>query len=93
MKRVVHHQEESIGERYTSLKRQAHRYDQEVRALQFFHLDQDVDLACKVLAIADWAEEYNQLSTHPIPSDPGCSAGPVLRFPANPGSIPFAAAR
>ena len=26
-----------------------------------------MDLACKVLAIADWVEEYNQLSTHPIP--------------------------
>ena len=25
-----------------------------------------MDLACRVLAIADWAEEYNQLSTHPI---------------------------
>ena len=67
VEQVVHHQEESIGECYTSLKRQAHRYDQEVRALWFFHLDQDLDLACKVLAIADWAEEYNQLSTHLIP--------------------------
>ena len=67
VKWVVHHQEESIGERYTSLKRQVHWYDQEVRALQFFHPDEDVDLACKVLAIADWAEEYNQLSTHLIP--------------------------
>ena len=63
---VVHHQEESIGERYTSLKRQAHWYGQEIRALQFFQPD-DVDLACKVLAIADWAEEHNQLSPHPIP--------------------------
>ena len=26
-----------------------------------------MDLACKVLAITDWVEEYNQLSTHPIP--------------------------
>ena len=66
MKRVVHHQEESIGERYTSLKRQVHWYDQEVKALRFFHPDEDVDLACKVLAIANWAEEYNQLSTEQI---------------------------
>ena len=69
-KRVVHHQEQSIGELYTSLKRQAHRYDWEVKALQFFHPEEDVDLACKVLAIADWVEEYNQLSTHPIPEIP-----------------------
>ena len=67
VKRVIHHQEESISEHYTSLKRQAHWYDQEVKALQFFHPEEDVDLACKVLAIADWAEEYNQLSTHLIP--------------------------
>ena len=63
---VVHHQEESISERYTSLKWQAHGYDQEVRALWFFHLNDDVDLACKVLAIADWAEDYNQMDIHLI---------------------------
>ena len=67
---VVHHQEESIGECYTSLKRQAHRYNQEVRALRFFHLNDDIELACKVLAIADWAEEYNQMDIHPIPAIP-----------------------
>ena len=76
MKQVVHHQEESIGERYTSLKRQAHWYDQEVKALRFFHPEEDVDLACKVLAIADWAEEYNQLSTHPIPEIPAALLAP-----------------
>ena len=27
-------------------------------------------MACKVLAIADWAEEYNQLRPHPIPEIP-----------------------
>ena len=64
---VVHHQEESIGECYTSLKRQVHRYNQEIPALQFFQPDDDVNLACRVLAIAGWAEEYNQLSTHPVP--------------------------
>ena len=63
---VVHHQEESISERYTSLKWQAHQYDQEVRALQFFNPNDNVELACKVLAIADWAEEYNQMDIHPI---------------------------
>ena len=62
---VVNHQEENIGERYISLKRQAHRYSQEIRALWFFQPD-DVDLACQVLAIADWAEEHNQLNPHLI---------------------------
>ena len=66
---VVNHQEGSIGECYISLKRQAHRYGQEIRALRFFQPD-DVDLACQVLAIADWAEEHNQLSPHPIPEIP-----------------------
>ena len=76
MKRVVHHKEESIGECYTSLKRQAHQYDQEVKALQFFHPEEDMDLACKVLAIAYWVEEYNQLSTHPIPEIPAALLTP-----------------
>ena len=61
---------------HTHLKRQVHRYDQEVRALRFFHPDQDVDLACEVLAIANWAEEYNQLSTHPIPEIPAALLAP-----------------
>ena len=94
MKWVVHHQEESIGECYTSLKRQAHRYDQEVRALQFFHPDEDMDLACKVMAIADWAEEYNQLSTHPIPEIPAALLVPYSgslqawgQFPSPPPTI------
>ena len=71
----MHHQEESIGECYTSLKRQAHRYGQEIRALQFFQPD-DIDLACKVLAIADWAEEHNQLSPHLIPEIPAALLAP-----------------
>ena len=69
-KKVVHHQEESIGERYLSLKRQAGWYNHEIRALQFFHPDDNVDLACKVLAIADWVEELNGLAVHPIPKIP-----------------------
>ena len=40
---------------------------QEIRALWFFQLNDDVDLACKVLSIANWVEEFNQMSNHPIP--------------------------
>ena len=72
----MHHQEESIGKCYISLKRQAHRYDQEIWALRFFQLNDNVDLACKVLAIGDWAEEYNQLSTHPVPEIPAALLAP-----------------
>ena len=72
---LVHHQEESIGERYTFLKRQVHRYAQEIRALRFFQSD-DVDLACQVLAIANWVEEHNQLSPHPIPEIPPALLAP-----------------
>ena len=68
--KVVNHQQESIGECYTSLKRQAGWYDQEVRSLWFFEPDHNADLACHVLAIVDWAEEYNEMSTHPIPDIP-----------------------
>ena len=63
----VNYQKESVGECYTSLKQQANRYDQEVRALPFFQWDDNVDLACRVLAIADWAEEFNGMSTHAVP--------------------------
>ena len=63
---VVNHQKESIGECYLSIKRQAHWYNQEVRALRFFQPDDNVDLACRVRAIADWAEEFNGMSTNPI---------------------------
>ena len=63
---VVNHKDESIGERYHSIKRQIHRYDSEIRSLRFFQLDNHIDLACQVLAIADWAEEFNELSHNPI---------------------------
>ena len=63
----MNHQKESIRERYLSIKRQAHRYDQEIWALQFFQPDDNVYLACRVLAIADWAEEFNGMSINPIP--------------------------
>ena len=72
---LVHHQKESIGERYTFLKRQVHRYTQEIQALRFFQSD-DIDLACQVLAIADWVEEHNQLSPHPIPEIPAALLAP-----------------
>ena len=64
---VVNHKDESIGERYHSIKRQTHRYGLEIQSLRFFQLDNHVDLACQVLAIADWAEEFNELSHNPIP--------------------------
>ena len=43
---VINHKEESIGERYLSIKRQSHQYDQEIRALRFFQPDDHVDLTC-----------------------------------------------
>ena len=67
---VVNHKDESIGERYHSIKRQTHRYGLEIQSLWFFQLDNHVDLACQVLAIADWAEEFNELSHNPIPEIP-----------------------
>ena len=63
---VVNHKDESIGEHYHSIKRQIHQYDSEIRSLQFFQPDNHVDLACQVLAITDWAEEFNELSHNPI---------------------------
>ena len=64
---VVNHKDESIGERYHSIKRQTHQYDSEIRSLRFFQPDNHVDLVCQVLAIADWVEEFNELSHNPIP--------------------------
>ena len=66
----MNHKKESIGECYLSIKRQAHWYNQEIRALRFFQPDDNVDLACRVLAIADWVEEFNGMSTNPIPDIP-----------------------
>ena len=69
--RVVNHQVECIGERYLSLKQHIGRFPQEIKALQFFKPEgKEVDLACQVIAIADWAIEYNEFSTHPIPGVP-----------------------
>ena len=57
---VVNHQEESIGERYFSIRQQVGRFAQEVSALRFFEPEgKETDLACRVLAMADWAVEYN----------------------------------
>ena len=68
---VCNHQEESIGERYFALKQQIGRYLQEIRALQFFELEgKEADLACQVIAITDWAVEYNEFMTHPLPEIP-----------------------
>ena len=64
---VVNHQEESIGERYFSIRQQVGRFAQEVRALQFFEPEgKETNLLCRVLAMADWAVEYNELSNHPL---------------------------
>ena len=64
---VCNHQEESIGERYFALKQQIGRYPQEIRALWFFEPEgKEADLACQVIAITDWAVEYNEFMTHPL---------------------------
>ena len=56
---VVNHQEESISERYFSIRQQVGRFAQEVRALWFFEPEgKETDLACRVLAKVDWAVEY-----------------------------------
>ena len=68
---VVKHQEESIGEQYFSIRQQVGQFAQEVRALRFFELEgKETDLTCQVLAMADWAVEYNELSNHPLPVIP-----------------------
>ena len=64
---VCNHQEESIGERYFALKQQIGRYPQEIRALRFSEPEgKEADLACQVIAITDWAIEYNEFMTHPL---------------------------
>ena len=74
---VVNHQEESIGERYFSIRQQVGQFAQEVRALRFFEPEgEETDLACRVLAMVDWAVEYNELSNHPLPVIP-----PELQIP------------
>ena len=65
--RVCNHQEESIGERYLSLKQQIGQFPQEIRALRFFEPEgKEADLTCQVIVIADWAVEYNEFMTHPL---------------------------
>ena len=68
---VCNHQEESIGERYFALKQQIGQYPQEIRVLRFFELEgKEADLACQVIAIMDWAVEYNEFMTHPLSEIP-----------------------
>ena len=39
--------------------------------LRFFELEgKEADLACQVIAITDWAVEYNEFMTHPLPEIP-----------------------
>ena len=74
---VVNHQEESIGGRYFPIRQQVGQFAQEVKALRFFELEgKEMDLACRVLAMADWVVEYNELSNHPLPVIP-----PELQIP------------
>ena len=64
---VCNHQQESIGERYFALKQQIGQYLQEIRALWFFEPEgKEANLACQVIAITDWAVEYNEFMTHPL---------------------------
>ena len=68
---VCNHQEESIGERYFALKQQIGRYPQEIKALRFFEPEgKEANLACQVIAITDWAVEYNEFMTDPLPEIP-----------------------
>ena len=68
---VINHQEESISERYLSIRQQVGQFVQEVKALWFFEPeDKETDLACWVLVMADWVVEYNKLLNHPLPVIP-----------------------
>ena len=58
---------------------------QEIWALKFFEPDNS-KLACKVLDIEDWAEEYNELSNHLVPKIPP-ELVTILRLPASPGAV------
>ena len=88
---VVNHQEESIGERYFSIRQKAGWFAQEVRALWFFEPEgKETDLACQVIAMAFWVMEYSELSNYPLPVIP-----PELQIPySNPrhgkGQFPLA---
>ena len=73
---VVNHQEESIGERYFSIRQQVGRFAREVKALRFFEPEgKETHLACRVLAMVDWVVEYNELSNHPLPVIPPARPG------------------
>ena len=61
-------------------------YTQEVHVLQFFVPDHTLK-ACEVIAIADWAIEYNQLSTNPLLENPEYLESPYFS-PQNPGTDP-----
>ena len=86
---VVNHKDESIRERYHSIKRQTHRYDSEIRSLRFFQPDNHVDLACQVLAITDWVEEFNELSHNPILEIPGALLAPYSGSKKAQGQFPL----
>ena len=85
----VNHKDESIGECYHSIKRQIHQYDSEIRSLRFFQPDNHIDLACQVLAIADWAEEFNELSHNPIPEIPEALLVPYSSSKKAQGQFPL----
>ena len=87
--KVISHQKESIRECYLAIKRQAQQYNQEVRALCLFQLDDHIDLACEVLTIADWAEEFNTLSVNPILDIPGALQTPYCGTMKAQGQFPL----
>ena len=89
--RVCNHQEESIGERYFALKQQIGRYPQEIRSLWFFEPEgKEADLACQVIAITDWAVEYSEFMTHPLPEIPTELQVPYSRSRQGRGQFPLA---
>ena len=88
---VCNHQEESIGERYFTLKQQIGQYPQEIRALLFFEPEgKEADLACQVIAITDWAVEYNEFMTHPLLEIPTELQVPYSRPRQGRGQFPLA---
>ena len=53
------------GSPHFSIRQQVSRFAREVKSL-FEPEGKETDLACRVLVMADWAVEYNELSNHPL---------------------------
>ena len=83
--------EEMEAWKWKSLKQQIGRFPQEIRALRFFGPEcKEVDLACQVIAIADWAIEYNEFMTHPLLEIPTELQVPYSRSRHGRGQFPLA---